>query len=231
MGKNWNDIHTGSRKYLSADTFEEWLMEKHEITKEKYEGLSCGRKDLLENEYRDDMDFASFTSGDWVEEDGRNKKSNGDCHKDNTGIKKYLFLLCYVHVRFLLGIFIFALFIGMRFVSRLEEIIQYKEEPEQKEEDYFSYQQEELRENTFKDTLFYSGLVPGKKYTVTVELMGKSTGEILTDEAGSPITVRKTFVPESPNGMVDIIIPLPETTEDIITFERVQESDNPGASG
>ena len=118
----------------------------------------------------------------------------------------------------------FALFIGMRFVSRPEEIIQHKEE------DYFSYQQEELRENTFKDTIIYNDLVPGKEYTVTVELMDKSTGEILTDEAGSPITVRKTFVPESPNGMVDIMIPLPGTTEDSIASEGVQESDDPDAS-
>jgi hypothetical protein len=154
VGNNWNDIHTSSRKYLSADTFEEWLMEKHEITEENYEDLSYDRKDLLKNEYRDDMDFASFTSGDWVEEDGRNKESNVDCHKDNTGRKKYLFLLCCV---FLLGTFISALFIGMRFVSKPEKAMQNKEDSEQKEED----------NNTLEDTLFYKDLVPGKKYTVT----------------------------------------------------------------
>ena len=154
MGKNWNDIHTSSRDYLSADTFEEWLMEKHSITEEEYEGFSYGRKDLLKNEYRDDMDFASFTSGNWVEEDGRNKESDGDGYKDNTGRKKHLFLLCCV---FLFGAFISALFIGMRFVSRPEKAMQNKEDSEQKEED----------NNTLEDTLFYKDLVPGKKYTVT----------------------------------------------------------------
>ena len=225
MSNNWNDIHTSSRKYLSADTFEEWLMEKHEITEENYEGLSYDRKDLLKNEYRDDMDFASFVSGEWFEESRVYEEDNDydSCDEDsgyddgvddededsgydddddiddeytqeNSEKKRPWIILCCA-----------LLFLPLIFAAVSAFRIRYAPSPD-----------ETARENAIIDTFYYENLTPGKKYTLTIRVIDKETGTALMDEDGNPVVVRKTFVPETSNGSIDTVIPLPETEHDVV---------------
>ena len=57
---------------------------------------------------------------------------------------------------------------------------------------------------TVVDTVSYSGLVPGKEYTVYGTLMVKGTEEPLTDADGNAVTVSKTFTPEKSSGTVEV---------------------------
>ena len=59
-------------------------------------------------------------------------------------------------------------------------------------------------EATVVDTVSYSGLVPGKEYTVTGTLMVKETNEALLDAEGNPVTASATFTPEKSSGTVEI---------------------------
>lgn len=58
------------------------------------------------------------------------------------------------------------------------------------------------------DTVSYMNLVPGIEYTVTGTLMDKSSGEPLRDQNGQIITSNADFVPESPDGRVDVVFNL-----------------------
>ena len=53
------------------------------------------------------------------------------------------------------------------------------------------------------DTVFYTGLTAGKEYTLSGTLMVQTTGEPLLSE-GKPVTAEKTFVPEKPDGTVEL---------------------------
>lgn len=56
---------------------------------------------------------------------------------------------------------------------------------------------------TVADTVLYSGLTPGKTYTVSGVLMDKKTGEPLLAD-GKTVTATKEFVPEKPDGSVQL---------------------------
>ena len=58
---------------------------------------------------------------------------------------------------------------------------------------------------TLIDTVRYSGLFPGKDYTVKGILVNKETGEKILDEKGDPITGTANFTPEEPEGTVEIV--------------------------
>ena len=58
------------------------------------------------------------------------------------------------------------------------------------------------------DTVTYRNLVPGVEYVMTGTLMDKATGRALYDENGAAITSSTVFVPESPDGSVDVVFVL-----------------------
>ena len=58
-------------------------------------------------------------------------------------------------------------------------------------------------ETVIVDTVSYTGLVPGKEYTVKGKLMDKATGEALKVD-GEAVTAEAAFVPDHPNGTVDV---------------------------
>ena len=53
------------------------------------------------------------------------------------------------------------------------------------------------------DTVAYTGLIPGKEYTVKGKLMDKETGEALKVD-GKAVTAEATFTPDHPSGTVDV---------------------------
>lgn len=57
---------------------------------------------------------------------------------------------------------------------------------------------------TLVDTVEYKNLIPDKTYTLTGTIMVKDTNEPLKGSDGNPITVTKTFKPESANGSTEI---------------------------
>ena len=60
------------------------------------------------------------------------------------------------------------------------------------------------RRQTIIDTVKYSSLLPGKKYTMTGALMNKETGEpILID--GKKVTSSTTFTAEKAEGSVEVV--------------------------
>lgn len=54
------------------------------------------------------------------------------------------------------------------------------------------------------DTIAYTGLIPGKEYTVSGTLMDKATSEPALDDAGNQITASTTFTAEESCGTVDV---------------------------
>lgn len=77
------------------------------------------------------------------------------------------------------------------------------------------------------DTVKYENLVPGQKYTVTGELMDKSTGEaIVDDETGEPVTAEKTFTAEKADGSVDVEFDLNRVQDrQIVVYETLTNKD------
>ena len=79
-----------------------------------------------------------------------------------------------------------------------------------------------------KDTVSYSGLIVGEKYTVSGKLMNKSTNEPLKDKDGKEITASTTFTAEASKGTVDVIFVLDASLlrgESIVVFESLQYKD------
>lgn len=58
--------------------------------------------------------------------------------------------------------------------------------------------------STLVDTVTYSGLKPGRAYTLTGKLMDKDTGKAATDKSGKEITGRTTFTPSTANGTAKV---------------------------
>ena len=79
-------------------------------------------------------------------------------------------------------------------------------------------------EATVVDTVSYSGLVPGKEYTVVGTLMDKATGEALTVD-GSPVTASTTFTPDKSTGTVDVTFTFDasalEDGKELVAFESL----------
>ena len=80
-----------------------------------------------------------------------------------------------------------------------------------------------LEEVTIIDTVSYSGLVPGKPYKISGILMDKSTGEKLLVD-GKEVTAESIFIPEKPNGTVEMTFTFPASAlagKTIVVFESV----------
>lgn len=78
-------------------------------------------------------------------------------------------------------------------------------------------------EITITDTVSYSGLVPGKPYKISGILMDKSTGEKLLVD-GKEVTAESIFIPEKPNGTVEMTFTFPASAlagKTIVVFESV----------
>ena len=77
---------------------------------------------------------------------------------------------------------------------------------------------------TITDTVEYQHLIPGKEYTVKGVLMDKSTGKELVID-GKTVKSEVTFVPETPNGSVDVLFTVDgkfiTKTTDIVVFETL----------
>lgn len=58
--------------------------------------------------------------------------------------------------------------------------------------------------STLVDTVTYSGLKPGRAYTLTGKLMDKDTGKAATDKSGKEITGTATFTPSTANGTAKV---------------------------
>lgn len=84
-------------------------------------------------------------------------------------------------------------------------------------------------EATVVDTVSYSGLVPGKEYTVSGTLMVKETNEALTDAQGNPVTASATFTPTKSSGTVEITFAFDASALDdgteLVAFETLTRLD------
>lgn len=58
--------------------------------------------------------------------------------------------------------------------------------------------------STLVDTVTYSGLKPGRAYTLTGKLIDKDTGKAATDKSGKEITGTATFTPSTANGTAKV---------------------------
>lgn len=80
-----------------------------------------------------------------------------------------------------------------------------------------------MEKETIVDTVYYSGLIPGKEYKVNGVLMVKSTGKPLMDD-GREVTAELTFIPELSEGEVELIFTFNAKAlvgEKIVAFESV----------
>ena len=82
-------------------------------------------------------------------------------------------------------------------------------------------------EITIVDVVEYTGLTPGKTYTVSGVLMDKSTGEPLLVD-GAEVTAEVEFTPESADGTVELAYTLDTSTlagTTIVVFETLYQDD------
>ena len=78
-------------------------------------------------------------------------------------------------------------------------------------------------EATIVDTVTYKGLTPGREYTMVAVLMNADTGEVFSVD-DKAITTDKPFVPEEPNGTLDMALTFPAAhLEDtrLVVFESL----------
>lgn len=72
------------------------------------------------------------------------------------------------------------------------------------------------------DTVTYTGLTAGEKYTIKATLVNKKTLEPYNDECGNPITVSVSFISEHSAGEIVIRLPLPaEQIDSAVLFEEL----------
>lgn len=78
------------------------------------------------------------------------------------------------------------------------------------------------------DTVAYTGLTPGNAYKLFTMLMDKGTENPLTGDDGLPIVGTTEFVPETPDGTIDVEIEI-DTRElagyDIVFFEKLSDEE------
>ena len=77
---------------------------------------------------------------------------------------------------------------------------------------------------TIVDTVSYSNLKEGKKYTVKGTLMDQKTGRPIVDAKGQKITAEATFVAETSSGTVDVTFTFDGSNlqgETIVVFEKL----------
>ena len=78
------------------------------------------------------------------------------------------------------------------------------------------------------DTVYYHNLHPGREYTMSGTLMDKETGKELLDDEGNSVTSSAVFVPEEPDGSVDIIFNFNGVTlagKSVVAFEHLQRGE------
>lgn len=75
------------------------------------------------------------------------------------------------------------------------------------------------------DTIAYSGLTPGKEYTVEGTLMDKETGQAVLDANGDLVTARNSFSPETPDGSMEMRFSFDAsnvvTEREFVAFEKL----------
>ena len=65
---------------------------------------------------------------------------------------------------------------------------------------------------TLVDTVSYQHLIPGKEYEVHGALLDPASGQPLRDTSGSELTSTSRFVPEHPNGSVEVVLEVDAAT-------------------
>lgn len=83
---------------------------------------------------------------------------------------------------------------------------------------------------TIVDTVAYTGLAPGRKYTVTGVLMDKDTGAALLDENGEKITAEAEFIAHSKDGVVEVTFVFDgrfEIAKELVAFEELRYEGTP----
>ena len=78
------------------------------------------------------------------------------------------------------------------------------------------------------DTVTYTGLEPGKEYTMKGTLMDKATGKALQDGDGAAFTAEKKFTPEKTEGTVEIVFEFPAgllAGKTVVAFETCNRED------
>lgn len=81
---------------------------------------------------------------------------------------------------------------------------------------------------SIKDTVSYSCLEPGIEYTVTGFLIDKENGTRLKDEEGNDISSATSFIPETPDGSVEVVfedVSIPESVKETVVFEYLYIED------
>ena len=77
------------------------------------------------------------------------------------------------------------------------------------------------------DTVAYTGLIPGNAYKLFTMLMDKVTGNPLTGDDGLPVVGTTEFVPETPDGTIDVEIEIDSRElagRDIVFFEKLSDA-------
>lgn len=210
-------------------------MEKYEIDEEEFESFSYDRRDMLKNEYLSDKDFASFTSGNWTEEQDEIPAEDTDLFEPES--RGYGGIVAAVSVT----LAVITLLIWFKpFTTLLNTWSEgHKKENAYETEQYAKNtgrgEKDKVEESedgymTITDTVVYQNLTPGKEYTVTGTLMDRKTGKPYTDKNGNTIEVTKTFTPEKPDGSQDVVIELPKPDEGgtLIVREELSKQDKNG---
>ena len=76
------------------------------------------------------------------------------------------------------------------------------------------------------DTVNYTDLIPGQKYTMTGTLMDKATGKPVMNN-GKPVTASTTFTPQKANGSVNVVFHLDDTNyagDSLVAYEDLTDS-------
>ena len=87
----------------------------------------------------------------------------------------------------------------------------------------------EVGKACLKDNVEYKALRIGVPYTLVGSLMDKSNGKAITSKDGNPLKSLVTFVPESPNGTVDVSFELDTTHlvgRSLVAFETLHEGES-----
>ena len=82
---------------------------------------------------------------------------------------------------------------------------------------------------TITDTVEYTNLNKGEKYTLKGTLMNKATGEPVTDDEENPVTAEKTFTAKKVKGTAEMTFTFDSTKlagADIVVFEELYQKEN-----
>lgn len=199
-----------SREYLSVRSFEEWLEKKHKLGKKEFEAFSREEKDFYRDEYERDMDFAEFTSSYRdpssevlqydIQESGHKDKKDG-------GRGAYWFLLFTAVAAMFVCFFLYRPAGGVSDDTTSPDTnAEYYYESSGQTEGNIHYESSGQTEDgtPVVDTVRYKKLIPGKKYVITGTLVDRNTKEPVRDKHGNVVESSVTFIPESPNGKVNL---------------------------